>query len=401
MKTLIKDKDSGIPLINCELPEGFRTEGQMRMIKFPDNQVIHVETKADKKDCTIFYRTGETYLYEKKKVPDAFGMYAQPNQKQNNSGAWYSEVISLKDDLDKAAFSILNKKLEAKDYYGLSEKSYAKAKQAFEKQISQLCEELRFGQSVSSIPIANVFRNYLLDGGMGIYEEGNKIIAVFLYRIGAEVDFVQGKGIYENITGEAFGQAVTDMNVMASSASWSIPYITYMISNDTKDLGVFMKYVDSLEESKELISLIEQNRTQVLQYQQQKAQMESMQNQAMWNTLFAQQQQQFASMDRITNMIHQDLDQFHNNLNQQMAQNDMRFNLGQNSGETMDDRIQRMRHESIMGVETYERSDGSTVEYSSYADRVFENNLDSTQHFGTHHYYDDYVPEGWHEMKKK
>ena len=69
--------------------------------------------------------------------------------------------------------------------------------------------------------------------------------------------------------------------------------------------------------------------------------------------------------------------------------------------ESSDDYIQRLRHESIMGVETYERNDGSTVEYSNYADRVFENNLDSTQHFGTHHYFDDYVPEGWHEMKKK
>ena len=71
------------------------------------------------------------------------------------------------------------------------------------------------------------------------------------------------------------------------------------------------------------------------------------------------------------------------------------------SDESSDDYIQRLRHESIMGVETYERNDGSTVEYSNYADRVFENNLDSTQHFGTHHYFDDYVPEGWHEMKKK
>lgn len=60
-----------------------------------------------------------------------------------------------------------------------------------------------------------------------------------------------------------------------------------------------------------------------------------------------------------------------------------------------------MRHESMMGVETYMRSDGSEVEYSNRADRVFENNLDNTVHFGTEHYYDDYVPDGWHELKKK
>ena len=83
-----------------------------------------------------------------------------------------------------------------------------------------------------------------------------------------------------------------------------------------------------------------------------------------------------------------------------MAENDRRFSFNSQS-ESMDDRIQRWRHESMMGVETYERNDGSAVEYDSRADRVFENNLDQTQHFGTRHYYDDYVPEGWHEIKKK
>ena len=55
----------------------------------------------------------------------------------------------------------------------------------------------------------------------------------------------------------------------------------------------------------------------------------------------------------------------------------------------------------MMGVDTYDRDDGTTVEYSTMADRVFENNLDSTQHLGTHNYYDDFVPDGWHELKKK
>ena len=307
----------------------------------------------------------------------------------------------MKDDLDKFASSIVNKKIEAKDYYDLSKNMTSKAKKDFNKQLIQLKEELQFGASISSIPIGIVFRNYLLDGGMGIYEDEGKIIAVSLYRIGFEVDFVRGYGFMENLTGEPFGQASTNMGAMTSNASWTIPSISYMVSDDKKDLKTFMEFVDSQEYSQELINYIDQNRVEVLNHQQQKAQMEAMQNQAMWNMVFAQQQQQFAAMDRMTNMIHQNLDNFHNNLNIQMAQNDMRFNLGGNNIESMDDRIQRMRHESIMGVETYERNDGSTVEYSSMADRVFENNLDSTTHFGTHHYYDDYVPEGWHEMKKK
>ncbi|MBQ6125475.1 MAG: hypothetical protein IJI77_00405 [Erysipelotrichaceae bacterium] len=129
--------------------------------------------------------------------------------------------------------------------------------------------------------------------------------------------------------------------------------------------------------------------------------METMQTQQMISNAWAQQQQAWAASDRLRDSIHQDLDNFHNNLNQQMAQNDMHFQTGPSYGESSDDRIQRWRHESMMGVDTYERNDGTTVEYSNYADRVFENNLDSTSHFGTHHYYDDYVPEGWHELKKK
>ncbi|MBR0386098.1 MAG: hypothetical protein IJI05_06105, partial [Erysipelotrichaceae bacterium] len=92
---------------------------------------------------------------------------------------------------------------------------------------------------------------------------------------------------------------------------------------------------------------------------------------------------------------------FHSGLQQTMAQNDMRFTGSSMSGESMDDRIQRWRHESMMGVDTYDRTDGTTVEFDNRADRVFENNLDSNQQFGTHNYFDDYVPDGWHELKKK
>ena len=104
------------------------SQGQMSFVRFPENQVIHVEARADKDGCTIAYQTGETYLYEKKKVPDPVLYYAAQNRKQNDSGAWFSEVTSLKSDLDKAASVILNKNVEGKDYYGLSESAYVKAK---------------------------------------------------------------------------------------------------------------------------------------------------------------------------------------------------------------------------------------------------------------------------------
>ncbi|MBQ9153078.1 MAG: hypothetical protein IJ130_04630 [Solobacterium sp.] len=69
--------------------------------------------------------------------------------------------------------------------------------------------------------------------------------------------------------------------------------------------------------------------------------------------------------------------------------------------ETPDDRIQRWRYESMMGVNTYEREDGSTYEHSIQADRVFENNLDSNTHIGTENNFDDYVPDGWTELNRR
>ena len=70
-------------------------------------------------------------------------------------------------------------------------------------------------------------------------------------------------------------------------------------------------------------------------------------------------------------------------------------------GETIDDRVQRLRHESMMDVNTYEREDGSTYEFSTQADRAFENDYDPRTHVGTEGYYDDYVPDGWTEGHRK
>ena len=162
-----------------------------------------------------------------------------------------------------------------------------------------------------------------------------------------------------------------------------------------------MNFIESAKDSEELKNTTKQLSQQINYNHRQQAQMSAMQNQAMWNNMFMQQEQRWNSVRNMQRSMSQDLDNWRAGQAQMRAQSDMRFQTGGSQFETTDDRIQRMRHESIMGVETYERNDGSTVEYSNMADRVFENNLDNTVHFGTHHYYDDYIPEGWHEMKKK
>lgn len=393
--------DGKMDLFECKLPAGFKTEARTELIQFPKNQKIEIEAKAYKGNCAFYFRSGDLYLYEKRKMQNPFGFNQQPSQGQSDTGAWYAVPQSLSDDIDAVASSILNKKVKAKDYLDLSDSLSKRLEEQYKDLVNEFVSNAQFGISMAAVPLGICIRKYLLEGAIGVYEEKDKIVAVFLSRRGFEFDTVNAYGIYENISSLPFGQAELDMNTPISTCDWEIPYICYMISDKKEDLKDFLVFVDTLEETKKFKKYCSDLKEQIMAFQKQQAQMENMQNQAMWANAFAQQQASWAASDRLRDSLSRDLDSWRAGLNQSMAQNDMRINTGSGSGESSDDYIQRLRHESIMGVETYERNDGSTVEYSNYADRVFENNLDSTQHFGTHHYFDDYVPEGWHEMKKK
>ena len=394
--------DGKMKLLECELPGEYKTNGHMEIVKFPKNQRIRVEAEAVKDNCTIRYQTGESYLYEKKTFQVPY-MYVPPQPKQglNETGNRYATPRSLTEDIDSIAASLIGRNIKAKDYHDLSENMAKRLEEEYKKLTKELIESIQFAASISAVPLGICIRNYLLDGGIGVYEDSGRIYAVCISRFGFEVDTINAGGIYENISDKPFGQAEVDMNTPISSCEWSMPFVCYMISDKKEDLKDFMKFIDTVRYTPELEKNCSDFTKQFNQMQRQQASMESMRNQAMWNAAFAQQQASWAASDRLRDSLSRDLDSFRAGLNQSMAQNDMRFQTGSSYGESSDDYIQRLRHESIMGVDTYERNDGSTVEYSTYADRVFENNLDQTQHFGTHHYFDDYVPEGWHEMKKK
>ena len=395
-------KDGTKDLLECELPKGYKAKAHMDIVSYPITQRIKVEAEATKGNCIMHYQTGDSYIYEKKKfqVPYMY-VQTQQNRPQNDSGAWYATPKSLTDDIDSIAASILGKKVKAKDYYDLSENMSKKMEESYKNSIQELVDGIHFAMSIAAVPLGICIRKYLLDGGIGVYEDGDRIAAVCISRQGFELDTINTGGIYENISDKPFGQAETDMNTPIASAEWFFPFVAYMISDKKEDLKDFMTFTDTIKFTDEAERSIKEFNAMRDQAQRQKAQMESMNNQAMWNAAFAQQQASWAASDRLRDSLSRDLDNWRAGLNQSIAQSDMRFQTGPSYGESSDDYIQRLRHESIMGVDTYERNDGSTVEYSNYADRVFENNLDSTQHFGTHHYYDDYVPEGWHEMKKK
>lgn len=399
MKTIFKDKNNGIDLLECELPKGFKTEAFNQIKQYKDDQKVYVEAHADKDNCHISYQTGETYFFEKKKVQM---MTYVPEEPQNSSGAWRMKgVPTLTQDLDNVASKIAGKKLEAKDYFNLPESIMLEARERFNEDLQKTAEQSQLIASFYQVAVGTIIRGYLLDGGLGVYEDGDKIIATALIRSGMETDTVMQRGFVENITGEPFGQATDNPYASASNCYWDIQWIMSMVTDNKDDIKIFMQFVETLKAIESFKQQVIQFKQQLSQYQIQQIQIKASQDQAMWNMAFANQQQQFAAMDRLSNQLSRDMDEWRAGQNQMRQQMDSRITPSNTSFETSDDRIQRMRHESMMGVETYERNDGSTVEYSNMADRVFENNLDSTTHFGTHHYYDDYIPEGWHEMKKK
>lgn len=399
MKTIFKDKNNGIDLLECELPKGFKTEAFNQIKQYKDDQKVYVEAHADKDNCHISYQTGETYFFEKKKVQM---MTYVPEEPQNSSGAWRMKgVPTLTQDLDNVASKIAGKKLEAKDYFNLPESIMLEARERFNEDLQKTAEQSQLIASFYQVAVGTIIRGYLLDGGLGVYEDGDKIIATALIRSGMETDTVMQRGFVENITGEPFGQATDNPYASASNCYWDIHWIMSMVTENKDDIKIFMQFVETLKATESFKQQVIQFKQQLSQYQIQQIQIKASQDQAMWNMAFANQQQQFAAMDRLSNQLSRDMDEWRAGQNQMRQQMDSRITPSNTSFETSDDRIQRMRHESMMGVETYERNDGSTVEYSNMADRVFENNLDSTTHFGTHHYYDDYIPEGWHEMKKK
>lgn len=386
MKYTIKDANTGISILNFELSKGYKTKGLLEVEKFPLNMRVKLKSDADKDNCHIHYESGDCYVYEK--IPDPKLKYVQ--YPYNDNGRYYSKPLPLNEELDKLAEKILKKIVEALTYYDLPEGLKKKLEESFNNLVNGFVQSAQQSAAMVTFPIGHVIRKYLCDGAVGLYEDKGKTAAVFLCREGLEYDVVQGYGVNEQLSDLPYGQTMDNPYATYSNCEWDVPFLAYMISDDKNDLKDFLSFVETITVENEAIAYGRQIQESV-----------QMHNQTYFNSIFANQAQGWAASDRLGQQLSQDLNQFHNNLNQQMAQFDSRIDLGGSNGESYDERIQRMRHESIMGVETYQRGDGTTYEYDNSADRVFENNLDNTSHFGTRNYLDDYVPEGWHEMKKK
>jgi len=234
-----------------------------------------------------------------------------------------------------------------------------------------------------------------------------------------------GGGAFGGLLGRLFGGMnggmANGMNAgmnggpMSETLNWSCPvmyWMTFPKEKTQEALNVFSSFIQTFDFSSQLRAIREQDKMQGIQ----EAHRNSYQHEQMLQQMQAQQDARWAAVERNAQRMSADLDEFRQNNWNQMQENDARraayfsqSSPGYGSGssnmgfsdESADDRIQRLRHESMMGVNTYEREDGSEVEFSTQADRVFEQNLDSLNHVGTEHYLDDYVPDGWTELDRK
>ena len=221
---IIKYHEYGTRFCGKELPKGYETQGHMEVISYPLTQRIHIEVKATKGNCMIHYQTGESYIYEKKRFQMPY-MFEQPqnSRPQNDTGAWYATPQSLTDDIDSIAASILGKKVKGKDYCDLSENMSRRIEEEYRNSIQEFISNIQFAMSLSAVPLGICIRKYLLDGGIGVYEDKDRILAVCINRQGFEIDTINAAGIYENISDRPFGQAETDMNTPIASAEWKMP----------------------------------------------------------------------------------------------------------------------------------------------------------------------------------
>ena len=397
---IIRDNTTGMGLFSCSLNDRCKVSAKTQIETYPLDRKLNVSVRISDGSCNIFYNTGDSYSFEKNNMQ----MQGVHTGMRDDGGNIRSTPMSLESQLNAFVSSFAGTNLTMDAFYELPASLQNKARQSLQDFQKMLVEEVQFNQSLMAVPFGIVIRNYLCDGGLAVYHAGDKTLAVCLYRIGAEFDYAQGVVVSEYISGEPFGSASYLANSISSGATWGIPYYGIMEGRGQEDLSTFMSFMESVNETGEFTDYRNRLHKETSEIAHARQIQTVRAENAMWSQAFAAQQSQFAAMDRLSASIKQDLNSFHDNLFQQMNQNDMRFYNQPGSGlntESYDDRIQRMRHESMMDVETYEREDGTTVEYDNRADRVFESNLENTSHFGTKNYYDDFVPEGWHELKKK
>ncbi len=401
---VIDDQDNGFPILECELPEGYGYIGNVSVVSFEHGKQLKFDGQVRNHDQSLImgFQSGEMYACTK------VGRSHNSGRDEDNN-ICVQRMFSVEEQADAFISSLLGTRSSALHRLELPQRlkqtQYAMHNDFMDRiqQSYQLATAIN-QQRLMPVSLGLEISGYLADGTISLYRHGEGLAAIAFMRNGYESALVQGRnGIYENLQNVPFGNAQVPYGAVTASALWGVPVAFWMISKEgtEEDFNVFVHMIETMRLTKELKDydnqLFETNNQQAYQV----AMSSIMQNNILWQNAFAQQQASWAASDRLRDSLSHDLDSWRQANNARTQASDMRFRTSPTMGETSDDRIQRLRHEATMGVDTYDREDGTTVEYSTQATRVFENNLDNTIHFGTEHYYDDYVPDGWHELHRK
>ncbi len=388
------DEATGIPVIVSVMPEGFTCKAvvETRNSNGETEVKMHAEAFDAGNTCRLYLGGGESYT-----APQP----GKPVQAQN-----VHPLCSVEDQLDEYARKLVGQNISSAAKYQLPPERMQKVQISSQEYNSFSLETANQVARMSQIPLALQLSLTIQDGAMGIYSFEQNGVPSTLY---IELERI-GCGITTTAQG-MFGFMGTQTNI----TSWSIPTFVYCINEgpmkqETADM--FLNFIRHLDYAPEYQNYVRQITLANTQYYLNVANQSMQQTQAINNMLNAQQEASWARVDAMRKSLSQDLDQFRaSQAENARAMDSFRAGLhstntpmssfGMSETETMDDRIQRLRHETIAGVNTYDREDGTTYEHSIMDNRVFESNYDSNVHVGTENYHDDYVPDNWTELKRK
>ena len=386
---IFRNIHDGCPVAYAVIPEDFRERTELiheRKANGGSSYRYSGEAASPDGSVRIFFDSGMQYI----------DMRMQPGQAgtMTEDGSEHHPYCDLKTQADEIASRITGSRPSMLHFHAYSQKMQQRLQHEFDilyqKTYKTLMQTLQNQGNIISMQMGEPF----LDGGICEYSHQGKSLFIAISR-----------GGYRAILHERYmGRQVAD------NISWLIPWFLYMVCEQNareEALGIFRQMAESFDKSQELKSYDERLTEQDMKI----ADAVFRQNQQMINYAMQQQEAAWGAVERQRDMLSRDLDNFRSGLNQSMQQNDAwrQMMSGQNSsssadgssGESTDEYIQRLRHESMMGVNTYVNEEGHDTEFTTQADRVFESDLDDLQHFGTELYYDDHVPDGFSELRRK
>ena len=389
-KTLIFSDDStGNPLFQASLPEHYITRG--RLYSTMNDGIVSIQTAGfaldQRKGTQIYFESGKAYA---------------ASDLGQGSGVTIHPLCSAADQLNELTSDYLGQNVVPLQQGGLPQEYQERLQQSGQKQIQKNLQVMSQVGNMGQIKSQVQCTGMILDGAMGVYSYQKEYAKMTLYsaiaRIGLSYTVVVGGGMFGYM-----GQN--------SNTTWTVPYLFTMTAAgepNQDDLNIFNEFIKTIDAVPQMKQYLEQTEDSNYNTMLNQAAIMAQQTQSMIDQSWAQHEASWARVEAQRQSLSQDLDNFRAGLAANSASMDaFRSSMhsanqpGFGSSESLDDKVQRWRHESMMGVNTYEREDGTTYEHTIQDDRVFEHQFDQNRHFGTQNYFGDQIPDNWYEMNRK